>query len=137
MITIPDRLKTKLEKNPALCGAVYSSLSKLNPWFSDNKTVFFPEYTDHGITHLQEVINTADSLITDESWPSITANDAAAIITSTLLHDCAMHLSEDGFYSLINKKYPLVNHDILKMTLTGVMLGMNFLQRQRDSMEKN
>ncbi|MGK0662970.1 HD domain-containing protein [Serratia marcescens] len=106
MITIPDRLKTKLEKNPALCGAVYSSLSKLNPWFSDNKTVFFPEYTDHGITHLQEVINTADSLITDESWPSITANDAAAIITSTLLHDCAMHLSEDGFYSLINKKYP-------------------------------
>lgn len=109
MITIPERLKAKLEKNPALYGAVYSSLSKFHIWFSDNKTVFFPEYTDHGTTHLQEVINTADSLITDESWPSITAHDSAAIITSTLLHDCAMHLSEDGFYSLINKKYPKAN----------------------------
>ncbi|MDH7588543.1 HD domain-containing protein [Serratia bockelmannii] len=106
MITIPQRLKVKLEKDQALYGAVHSSLSSFHPWFSDNKTVFFPEYTDHGTTHLQEVIDTADSLITDDSWPPITANDSAAIIMSTLLHDCAMHLSEDGFYSLINGEYP-------------------------------
>ncbi|UDQ76386.1 ATP-binding protein [Pectobacterium brasiliense] len=70
---------------------------------------FFPDYTDHGINHLNEVLSSAASLISDESWDLLSAHDAAAICISTLLHDCAMHISEDGFYSLINDVYPTIN----------------------------
>lgn len=106
MLTIPARLKEKLELDQLLFGEVSSSIAKFTPWFADNKLVFFPEYTDHGINHLQEVLNTSSSIITDESWDLLTSQDAAAIIIGTLLHDCAMHLSEDGFYDLISDSYP-------------------------------
>ncbi|MGV8837381.1 HD domain-containing protein [Cellvibrio sp.] len=108
MLNLPNRTKTLLEQNAAYHGFVLSCQNNLNAWLSDNKTVFFPEYTDHGFTHLNEVLLTADSIISDESWPHMTAQDAAAMIVSVLLHDCAMHLTEDGFYSLIQDKLPRV-----------------------------
>lgn len=106
MLVIPDRIKQKLEQDQLLFGEVNSTIASFTPWFVDNKLTFFPEYTDHGVNHLQEVLNTAASMITDDSWELITAQDAAAVILSTLLHDCAMHLSEDGFYELISNEYP-------------------------------
>lgn len=109
MIKLPLRLKEKLELDQLLFGEVSSSIAKFTPWFSDNKLVFFPEYTDHGVNHLQEVLNTSSSIITDESWELLSPQDAAAIVIGTLLHDCAMHLSEDGFYHLISGDYPLID----------------------------
>ncbi|MGN5108357.1 HD domain-containing protein [Aeromonas hydrophila] len=104
MIKIPNRIKEKLETNQIFYTFSMSCISIISPWLNENKTVFFPEYTDHGLTHLKEVLLTADSIISDESWDHITSQDAAAIIVSVLLHDCAMHLTEDGFYSLIQDK---------------------------------
>lgn len=106
MLSIPARIRNLLEKNAGIQGFVLSSISNLDAWISDNKTTFFPEYTDHGFTHLNEVLLTADSIITDESWAHLTPQDSAAMIISVLLHDCAMHISEDGFYSLIRDSYP-------------------------------
>lgn len=104
MIKIPNRIKEKLETNQSFYTFSMSCISILSPWLNDNKTVFFPEYTDHGLTHLNEVLLTADSIISDESWDHVTSQDAAAIIVSVLLHDCAMHLTEDGFYTLIQDR---------------------------------
>ncbi|MBH0012019.1 ATP-binding protein [Pseudoalteromonas sp. NZS100_1] len=108
MLHLPNRTKTLLEKSTALKAFVYSSISNLTPWISDNKPIFFPEYTDHGFTHLNEVLLTADSITSDESWKYLTPNDAAAMIISVLLHDCAMHITEDGFYGLIQDKFPKI-----------------------------
>lgn len=108
MITLPIRIREALEKDQLLFGETNATLATFTPWFADNKLIFFPEYTDHGINHLQEVLNTAASIITDESWELISPQDAAALVIASLLHDCAMHLSEDGFYVLISDKYPLL-----------------------------
>lgn len=64
--------------------------------------VFFPEYTDHGPQHIEDVMMTAESLITDNSWSHLTPEDSAALALSIVLHDCAMHLSEDGFLELLD-----------------------------------
>ncbi|MUK62995.1 hypothetical protein GNP81_06025 [Aliivibrio fischeri] len=108
MLKLPNRTKTLLEKDTASKAFVYSSISNLTPWISDNKPIFFPEYTDHGFRHLNEVLLTADSIISDESWAYLTPKDAAAMIVSILLHDCAMHITVDGFYALIQDKFPRV-----------------------------
>ena len=108
MLQLPNRTKTLLEKDTASKAFVYSSIAKLTPWISDNKPIFFPEYTDHGFTHLNEVLLTADSIISDESWAYLTPKDAAAMVISVLLHDCAMHITVDGFYALIQDKFPKV-----------------------------
>lgn len=99
---IPTRLKSLLQKDDNLTAAVLHAISVVRPWFEDNKLVFFPEYTDHGPKHIQEVFETAESLITESAWEILNPKDVAVLILGIILHDCAMHLSEDGFVSLIS-----------------------------------
>jgi molecular chaperone HtpG len=101
---IPNRLSSLLETNDNLNGAVLQTIGSFRPWFEDNKLVFFPEYTDHGPKHIQEVFETTESLISESSWPLLRSEDVATLILGIIPHDCAMHLSEDGFLELINDK---------------------------------
>ena len=105
-INIPNRMEDILKKDSIIHSFTLASVSNLKPWLDANTTVFFPEYTDHSFIHLNEVLATAASIITDESWDTITPEDVSAMIISVLLHDCAMHITEDGFYSLIRDTYP-------------------------------
>ena len=98
---IPKRLAYVLERDQPLDGAVTLSISQFEPWIKNAYLPFFPEYTKHDIEHIEGVLRTAAGLIRDDSWASITAPDAAVLILAILLHDCAMHLSEDGVFSLL------------------------------------
>lgn len=99
---IPARLLAVLTQNQALDGAIKLSISHFEPWIQGSNLPFFPEYTDHGIDHLEQVLATASSLIRDEAWAVVTPEDAAVLILSVLLHDCAMHLSESAFVALLS-----------------------------------
>lgn len=103
-MTIPTRLQKRLSENSALQGAVQLALERFAEWFEDSKMPFFPEYTEHGVNHLANTLSTADWLITDESWKIITPEDAAVLVLSVGLHDCAMHLSPDGFVRLVDPR---------------------------------
>ncbi|HYC91256.1 MAG TPA: ATP-binding protein [Thermoanaerobaculia bacterium] len=102
-IALPPRLAKKLEAHRALHGGVLSTLADFEIWLEDNKVVFFPEYTDHGPDHIRQVLESASSLIADRAWPQCSAEDAAMLVLAILLHDSAMHLSEDGFVSLVTR----------------------------------
>jgi len=62
---------------------------------------FFPAYTDHSPSHISDVLSTASSIITDESKELLTSSDIAVLVLGALLHDCAMHLTEDSFRHLV------------------------------------
>ncbi|WP_437717360.1 ATP-binding protein [Sorangium sp. So ce448] len=98
---IPNRLSRKLGRGE-LHGAVEQTLDRFEIWLKDNKLVFFEGYTDHGPDHVEAVMNSAEWLIVDHAWRVLTPPDAAVLVLGILLHDCAMHLSEDGFLRLIN-----------------------------------
>ncbi|MCE9545406.1 MAG: ATP-binding protein [Planctomycetia bacterium] len=99
---IPDRLAELLGRNQEFDGLVKSAIARIEPWITNSRLPFFPEYTDHGIEHLELVLATASSLIRDQAWSVFTPADSAVIILSILFHDCAMHLTEDGFVALLN-----------------------------------
>jgi molecular chaperone HtpG len=99
---IPERLAYLLERDQQLDGATKISISQFQPSIDNSGLIFFPEYTNHDMKHIEGVLNTATSLIADDSWSTFTPSDAAVLILSVLLHDCAMHISEDGFFQLIN-----------------------------------
>jgi molecular chaperone HtpG len=101
---IPEHLAQKMQSNAELYGAVLLSISEFKPWFNHSKTPFFPEYTDHNWSHVTQTVATAVSLIRDEAWYELTPEDACVCMLAVLLHDCGMHLSEDGFLALINDK---------------------------------
>ncbi len=77
----------------------------------DNRLEFFPGYTNHGLRHIQRVLEYQVKLIPSVVWDVppgaggteslLSAADAFLIITSTLIHDIGMHLSWDAFISLI------------------------------------
>lgn len=102
---LPSVLNDLIGRDNALNSVVLKALALVEPWTLDNKTVFFHEYTDHSLKHMAEVLLTAEGLVSDESWQHMSAEDGAVLVLSVLLHDCALHLSEDGFYALINGQY--------------------------------
>lgn len=114
-LNIPKRMKERLEQDSSINSFTLTSVNNLKPWLDANTTVFFPEYTDHSFVHLNEVLATAESIITDESWDTITSEDVSAMIVSVLLHDCAMHITEDGFYSLIKDMYPPIKSQYISI----------------------
>ena len=59
--------------------------------------VFFPEYTDHNVSHFQAVLETAVDLATEKSLEILTDTDLVVLTTSVMLHDLGMHLTKDGF----------------------------------------
>ena len=101
MIRLPSRLKGLLDKDDSLEAAVSGTLATVSPLVAHSHLPFFPEYTDHGIDHLQTVLQTADALIPDSSHSDLTAADAATLVLAILLHDLGMHLTESGFFTLI------------------------------------
>ncbi|GEM_PF-3509390 len=101
-IVIPPKLLALIEREARIASPVSGLVAAFSAWLSDNKTPFFFEYTDHGIAHVVNVLRSVESLVPDEVWSLMTPDDGVAIVSAVLLHDCAMHLSMDGFYSLID-----------------------------------
>jgi molecular chaperone HtpG len=103
-IEVPPRL----DQAVAACGyahAVRQAVQDFGAWFGDPAVAltFFPEYTDHGPRHVSAVLTGAEWLVAEGAWAALTADDAAVLILATILHDCAMHLSADGFLALLAK----------------------------------
>ncbi|HXB68686.1 MAG TPA: hypothetical protein VNY05_10600 [Candidatus Acidoferrales bacterium] len=97
MIEIPPSFDRILSGAPDVSAAVKKTVVDFDAWISRNSLVFFPEYTDHGPIHISSVLATAEQLITEESLPILTPQDAGALVVASVLHDCAMHLTNDGF----------------------------------------
>lgn len=105
-ILLPNRFQIKLEKDQELDGIVKSSLSPFGEILIQNDLYFFGEYTNHGIKHIQDVLFSTDSIITDDTFEKILSyKDIGYYIMSVILHDIGMHLNLDGFISLIKGDY--------------------------------
>ncbi len=103
-IEIPKRFDKILKNDQRLQGALKTTTAKFCEWLYPNKLVFFPEYTDHGTRHIQDVLNTADSIIRLDALEALTPEDIYVLVLSILLHDCAMHISKQGLKDLIENQ---------------------------------
>ncbi len=103
-IEFPKLLKQLLEESN-LQAPLRALADQIGIILSDNKLPFFPDYTDHGIEHVNRVLQfEIDELVPSDVWsrPRLLCDaDAAVIIGATLLHDIAMHMREDGFRELV------------------------------------
>ncbi len=109
-IEFPGLLKLLLEESD-LQAPVRAIADQIGNILSDNKLPFFPDYTDHGIDHVNRVLQFEVELVPKAVWehsqndsnPRLLCDaDAAVIIGATILHDIAMHLHEDGFRELVS-----------------------------------
>ncbi|HEV7773843.1 MAG TPA: ATP-binding protein [Conexibacter sp.] len=101
-LRIPDEL-TRLLSGSRHHDGVLRFLKAADDLLADNKTPFFPAYTDHGLDHVQRVLNAAVELIPSGVWKTklLGPADAAVLACAAALHDLALHVREAGFTSLV------------------------------------
>jgi hypothetical protein len=104
---ISEIVLEKTANNHGLDAYLKAVVSMVSEHISSNAITFFPEYTDHDISHLEAVLETAVDLATEKSLELMSDVDLAALTTSVLLHDLGMHLTKDGFQTLISSDGPL------------------------------
>lgn len=110
MIKLPELFEKTLNKKPSLHADVRKTLDVFEPWLEQSGMPFFPGFTDHSPRHINDVLKTAAALISDTSHPLLSSEDVAVLCIAVLLHDCGMHLTQDGFRTLITtKSTPLVS----------------------------
>lgn len=102
-IKFPPRVNELLDKNIKLKTAIQHYANTLAVILEKNDLPFFPYYTDHGIAHIEAVLQSASDLIPEEARLVLTAEDAVVLIGATLLHDIAMLVQADGFLELIDE----------------------------------
>ncbi|AKD56977.1 HD domain-containing protein [Spirosoma radiotolerans] len=100
---IPPSFDLKLKDNQKLEGIIKISCSTYGKILEENKLTFFPEYTDHGINHVENVLFSAERLISHDTLKHLLkAEDISLLTLSILLHDFGMHLTLETFEKLIN-----------------------------------
>jgi len=100
-VTLPKIFVEKL-KDQALISIVNNVISRFGEILKkDNKLFFFPEYTDHGIDHIQDILAASANLMPFETYKILSEEDVAYYIMSVILHDIGMHITNEGFSSLL------------------------------------
>ncbi len=104
-LSYPGFLDRKLTKARAMRAAVDATVFEFDSWLKESKLPFFPDYTDHGIDHITEVLTTAGEIMPPATQKILSPEDAAVLILAVLLHDAALHLSPAGFWELIRGSF--------------------------------
>lgn len=102
-MNLPKRLKQKLETDDKWISNVKNVFMNVESLYSSTP-YFFPEYTDHGILHINHTLDIMDKLITEESIQKILEKELAICVISLMLHDIGMFISYSGFLELLEKK---------------------------------
>jgi hypothetical protein len=99
---VPPLLEASYRSDHKLDYFVSRALARIDGHIAANKMVFFPEYTDHSITHIEQTLQTAFDLASAPARGILSPSDAAVLVVSVALHDFGMYLTREGFQSLIS-----------------------------------
>lgn len=99
-IIIPNRLLEKLD----FVKDVENLCSNVKDYFFTSP-YFFSEYTDHGISHIQKLLDICNKVIPDKCLSSINHREMSSIIISIIIHDIGMFVQKDGLKELVFGKY--------------------------------
>jgi molecular chaperone HtpG len=71
--------------------------------FLSDKMYLFEEYTNHSISHINFVIETAEKLITEDTLNLLNETDIFTLLLSIVYHDMGMHLSKEGLLTILRE----------------------------------
>lgn len=104
MYRIPRKIKHCLEKDNNVNAATCLIMNHAMP-ILEKEMFFFPEYTDHGVDHVNRVLAICEKLISRETWRFMTPEDMSVLILSVTFHDLSMHIGFEQFQHLISRDY--------------------------------
>lgn len=109
---IPSKLRALISEEHRII--IENSLIPFLHLLQDNNLFFFPEYTDHGINHIEAVLRSIENLISDDTFDKLSSLDICAIIVATVLHDIGLHASPELFRNMLAGKYDNIPNNLFK-----------------------
>lgn len=102
-INIPIRIKAKLQQDDEWHAKIIGLERNIRNYYVLSP-VFFPDYTIHGIAHVNMVLSVADRLIPDNTLHKMSGRDLAILVAAIMIHDIGMFITEDGLNELLTGK---------------------------------
>lgn len=99
-VIIPEKFKKKINKDSECLANVLRLIQNTESLFVE-RPEFFPDYTIHGITHIEKVLNYASNLIAEQTMKKLTAKDVSLLIAAVILHDFGMFLTKAGVRKIL------------------------------------
>lgn len=100
-MTIPEKLLTILSRNTDLHAKTLMAKNRMEKYLNSSGLYFFPEYTDHHLTHITNILDIIVKLIPVEILDILTPKDVSFLILGTYCHDIGMFLKADGLKNLL------------------------------------
>lgn len=122
IISLPQKLKKILDKDQNFSVKIFGIVEPFSDILKKNDLFLFPEYTDHGIKHIENTLKYAENLIAEDTFPELksdeddnssklTPKEVGVMLLSVVLHDIGMHTNAEMFKNMIEGKYDnLVDH---------------------------
>lgn len=111
-IIIPKRLNDRLSLDDTWQPLV-TTLKGIVQKIIKESPYFFPDYTDHGIDHINEVLTLANRLIPEDTYACMVTDteylldprSVGFLVCAILVHDLGMFLKTDGMEQLVYGDY--------------------------------
>lgn len=98
-LRLPKKFKGIVEDKD-FYGSLTSFLNDISDLL-DKPSVLFPEYTDHSSLHVQDVLDAAENIVSDESYEMLTGEDVYVLVVGICLHDIGMVIDWDQLNILL------------------------------------
>lgn len=105
IISLPEKLDAILQRDQNVSMQIFSTIAPFSDILKKNDLVFFPEFTDHGIVHIEKTLQYVENLIAEETFRHMSATEVGVMVLSVVLHDIGMHTNAEMFKSMIDGKY--------------------------------
>lgn len=125
-IEIPKRFQKKLSHQATAIVENVSDYFYITPYY-------FEEYTDHGIRHVNTVLDYADKLIPQDSFEELTETDIDTLVLGICLHDLGMFIKESGLEYLLAQNAEFTVDENTNRKVTWKSLWDNHISRVKHS----
>lgn len=102
---IPSRLKAILYQDEQMAAKIVNIVEPFDVILTKNDLYFFDEYTDHGIKHIENTLQSVENLIAEDTFSVLTSKEVGVMIIAVVLHDIGMHTNTDMFKNMLEGKY--------------------------------
>jgi hypothetical protein len=100
-IVLPSRIDALLRSDSSNYSLIIQFLTALENWITSRPQTFFPDYTEHGASHINRVLSSSTFIISESAWQILTSDDMVCLVLAACAHDVAMFFSPENLAALL------------------------------------
>ncbi len=110
-IILPLKFEEILKRDRTIHNVISICTERIERVISESHLFFFPEYTNHGIHHINELLKCSEEIIHDDAFLILDSKNIGILISAIYIHDIGMSLNLSHFNKMIRDNKPVLDFD--------------------------